>query len=835
MKLTARIGFPTIAKYVLGGLIALTMLPVYFVSFEAIGQSVIEEIIVTARKREENLQDVPISISPFSADKIEDLGLKSLVDIAMFTPSFSMTNAFGRQSGSDRPEMRGITTIVNGIGNASAVAYFVDGIYISGSPQSTELHNLERVEILRGPQAAAFGRGTYMGAVNFVTKKPSEENEGGLTLSTGEDGYFEGIGWISGPINDSTSGYISVGFDSFDGQYTNTRDGSDLGGEKSTNLTGKLFWTPSDDLDVTFKIGYQETDDGHVPYYLTDRNDNNCCGRDSDHPRAREYYQGTAQWDPSGISLSTDLLDTHGDGTGVRLERTLFTLTVNKQFDENTTFTSTTGYTEDELAVYQDVTYGGYDPYASYAKYCEPPYSYMSWAAGVCGVYGLSGAFYMLDEGDEREDFSQEFRVTTTLSNGADAIFGVYYYEGEATEGDSYSIKEICPATGRWNSNCSTALVPSAVFPNPFISSYTIEKVENFAVFAGMDWDVNEQWSLGVEVRYAEDEITVSEDPYSLATPASGCDIRLGLCNDTYKSFTPRFTALYEKNDNTNFYFNIAQGTKPGDFNSAVPEKTDGTLDESFRAVDEEVAWSYEVGVKSILRDGRVNISASVFFLNVEDQQLTQNIELSSGLIDSILANVGESEVKGIEFEGNFQVSDNFNAGLTFSYTDAEITKRISQDHADLMGSDGSYAQYNLLGNVAGKSMPRVPKTKYSLFGKYETETANGTFYAIGTFAYESSKYAQEHNLIETGSRGIAGIRAGLIVDNWEYVIWVKNLTDDDTPIDILRYIDKRTGNLGSCASFGGAACGGVSNSPRGFALTLPRQRQIGATVNYRF
>ena len=79
-------------------------------------------------------------------------------------------------------------------------------------------------------------------------------------------------------------------------------------------------------------------------------------------------------------------------------------------------------------------------------------------------------------------------------------------------------------------------------------------------------------------------------------------------------------------------------------------------------------------------------------------------------MIDSILANVGESEVKGIEFEGNFQVSDNFNAGLTFSYTDAEITKRISQDHADLMGSDGSYAQYNLLGNVAGKSMPRVPK-----------------------------------------------------------------------------------------------------------------------------
>ena len=837
MKIANKIPFSSITKYVLGGLISLTLLPLYFVSFEAVGQNLIEEIIVTARKREENLQDVPISISAFSASRIEDLGLKSLDDISLFTPGFSMTSFLGRQPGSDRPEMRGITTILNGVGNASSVAYFIDGVYLAGSPQSTELHNLERVEILRGPQAAAFGRGTYMGAINFVTKKPSEKFEGALSVSTGDDGYFEGIGWVSGPISDTASGYLSVGFDSFDGQYTNTRDGSDLGGEESTNITAKLFWNPSDDLDVSFKIGYQETDDGHPATYLTHRTENNCCFRDATHPRAREYYQGVPQWDVSGINLATDLLDTVGGGSGLRLERTLFALTVTKQFSENTTFTSLTGYTDDEVDNVLDVSYSGYDAYASFAQYCTLPFMangvatapWFSFAPGLCyGVYPLSGAFFRINEGNVQDNFSQEFRVTTTLGNGADAIFGVYYYEGEAVEGTNLSVKEICPDTGMWSLSCSTPLEPSAPFNNPFVTGFITEKVENIAFFAGIDWDVNEQWSLGLEVRYAEDEITVNDTQYNASSTPVGCDIRLMVCNDTFESVTPRFTALYKRNDNTNFYFNIAQGTKPGDFNSTVPEKSAGIPDESYRAVDEEIAWSYEAGVKSVLRDGRANINASVFFLDVTDQQLTQNLELASGLMESFIANIGETEVKGIEVEGNFQVTDTFTAGLTYSYTDAEITKRISQDHADLMGSDGSYAQYLNFGNTAGKTMPRVPKNKYSLFGRYQTEIADGTFYAIGTWAYESSKYAQEHNLIETGSRSIVGVKAGFNTDNWEYVIWIKNLFDNSRPIDILRYIDKRYGNLSPPAA-------GVSSSPRGFMLTLPRKRQIGATINYRF
>ena len=155
----------------------------------------LEEIIVTARKVEESLMEVPIAVSPFSALKIQELTLKSTDDIALFTPGLSFTKAFGGQPGSDRPAVRGIATVQNGIANASSISYFIDGVYLGGSPQSTELFNLERVEVLKGPQAAQFGRGTYLGAINYVTKRPGEELGGEVELSAGEDGYFDrGVG-----------------------------------------------------------------------------------------------------------------------------------------------------------------------------------------------------------------------------------------------------------------------------------------------------------------------------------------------------------------------------------------------------------------------------------------------------------------------------------------------------------------------------------------------------------------------------------------------------------------------------------------------------------------
>lgn len=653
---------------------------------------------------------------------------------------------------------------------------------------------------MRGPQAAQFGRGTYMGAINYITRKPSDALEGKLEASAGDDGYVAGTGWISGPITDGLSFFAGAGFDTFDGQYTNQRNGEDVGGEETMNLTGKLFWAPTDNVDVSFKLGYQETDDDHFVIYLQPRGLNNCCFRNDAAPRAREYYQGDAVPDENDVNLVTDLLDLAG-GSGAELERTLAAMSINWEINDRMTLTSLTGYVDDEVQTGLDSSYAGYDPI---------PFG------------SFRGAFYMYDE-DEQSDFSQELRLDFDITESVHLTFGGYYYEGETEEGVSLSIDPVDLEVG----------------PNPFIDSRTMEDVENIAVFGGVDWQINDRWNVGLELRYAEDEITVKEVADDPADPIEGCDSRANLCNETFESFTPRLTALFRLNDAVNLYANVAHGTKPGDFNSDVPDLpgAPGVPDETFRAVDEEEAWNYELGAKTLFWDGRASVNVAGYYLDVQDQQLTQVIELGGGLTTSILQNVGETEVWGIEFESLVNFTDELSAGLTYAWTDSEITERISTDEADLNGSDGSFADIQALGNVSGKTSPRIPENQFSLFARYQRPMgADGSWYVMGNWAYEESKYSQEHNFIETGDRSIVGLRAGIIMGQWELSVWGKNIFDDDTPVDVLRYIDRRSGTLPSCTTFPSAVeCGGSSTSPRGFAMTLPRQDQWGATVSYRF
>ncbi|MEE4186244.1 MAG: TonB-dependent receptor [Gammaproteobacteria bacterium] len=755
----------------------------------------LDEITVSARRTDENLQDVPVAVTPFTAELIEDLNLQSIDDIALFTPGFSFTSAFGRQPGSDRPAMRGISTVQNGIANASAVSYFIDGVYLGGSPQATELSNVERVEVLRGPQAAALGRGTYIGAINFITRRPTDEFAAFADVTAGQDGLFNVTGNLSGPLTDTLGFFVAAGSNSFDGQYTNQRTGTDLGGQESLDLTTKLFWTPTDNFDAVFKVGYQETDDDHFPIYLQPRIFNNCCFRDPvTSPRSREYYIGEARADPNRINLVTDILDQAG-GSGVEVERLILSTNINWTFADDMTLSVLGGYIDDEIQTGFDVSYAGYDPVP----------------------FGIAaGQFWQIDR-DEQSDASLEIRLTSSRDRAVRWTVGGYYYNGKTSE----------KATNRVISDGMGGFVAVPLE----VADLTDEEIENFAVFGGIDWDVTDKLTLGVEARYAEDEITVrnfSNDPRD--EPAIPFGSFLEQFDGKFTSFTPRVTAVYAFSDDVNFYGNISKGTKPGDFNSNVPsDPVTGEPLENLREVDEEIAWNYEVGAKTTLLDGRANFNVAFYYLDVSDQQLTQVFEIpgGGGITDSLLQNVGETAVRGLELESVFDLTDNWRGGLTYAYTDAKITKRISADQAELLGSDGSLEQELALGNVAGKRVPRIPQNQFSVWTRYDRAFGNNRlWYVSADYAYEGSKFAQEHNLIETGNRNIVGARAGIVIDNWEFELWGRNIFDEDAPVDIIRYIDRR---------FGTFPPGNGSTSPRGFGLTLPLQRQIGVSARYRF
>jgi outer membrane receptor protein involved in Fe transport len=740
----------------------------------------IEEIIVTARKREESILEVPVAVTAFSADDIEQLGLNDITDIARFTPGFSLNSALGRQPASFRPVFRGVTTVRNGVGNANAGTIFVDGVYVGGALLATELENLERVEIMRGPQSAQYGRNTYVGAVNYVTKRPTEELKGEISATAAQHETFDATGWVSGPLgSDQLLFALGAGHREYGGEWDNLRDGSEVGGEESDEITAKLLYQPNDDLDITLKLGWQQTDDDHFAMYLQPSTLNNCCFRTPDSPRAREYYVGKAVLQEQ-VNLYTDLLASNG-GSGTELDRALGSLAVNWRVG-GFTLTSVTGVISDDLDMGFDSSYAGYDPSVPFVQ--------------------PAGSFLIFEE-KEYDDFSQELRLTSAADQPLRFTAGLYYYDGEA---DTTLRNHIDPNTG----------IASA-------DPRSRDEVENTAVFGGVEWDFLERWTAGAELRWAQDEVTVTSIPVGLPEVAY---------EEDFDSLTPRFTLSWRATDATMYYANISKGVKPGDFNSRVPALPSGAPDESYRAVDEETAWNYEIGVKSLLWDKRLSLALAAYMLDVEDQQFTQLIELASGGTASILTNAGQTDVWGIEAEIGARFAENLTVNATYAYTDSEIDRWISQEQADLQGSDGSFADNQLLGDVSGQESPRVPEHMASLIARYQRQmTDRVDWYTSADWTYESSKYAAEHNLIETGDRQLVGLRTGVTFDRWDLSLWAKNLFDDDTPVDVIRYFDRRYSTLPPQPQLGGP----VSSTPRGFAIPLPRGLQTGLTARYRF
>jgi outer membrane receptor protein involved in Fe transport len=606
-------------------------------------------------------------------------------------------------------------------------------------------------------------------------------------VTAAEHDSFELATWFSGPlVDDRLTLFLAAGHRRYGGEYHNARDGSTVGGEESSEATGKLYWSPSSALDVTLKLSLQDTDDDHFAIYLQPRTLNNCCFRSADAPRAREYFVGEAQ-SVDGTRLFTDLLDIAG-GAGTELSRALATLDLRWTLESGQTFASLTGIVDDELRRGFDSSYAAYDPL---------PFA--------------PGSFTRVDR-LEQTDRSQELRLSSRADAAIRWTTGLYYYEGV--------LGEVTDERVFLDGSGSVVIAPN-------FGALTRDEIENIAVFGGAEWDVGERWTAGVELRWAADEVTVAS--------RTNDDTRqlLDRFHARFSGFTPRFTLTHQADPRLSYYLSIAKGTNPGDFNSDVPSLPDGSPDERFRAVDEEQLWSYEAGLKGRWWQDRATGSASAYHVDVEDQQLTQIVELADGGTASIIQNVGRTQVYGLELQLSLALPQHLGLNATYAYTHAEIREHISTDEADLRGSDGSPGQNRLLGDVAGKRVPRVPEHSASLALRYDRPLADwGRWYLNADYTYESSRFAQEHNLIETGERSLVGLGAGIAGDQWEAGIWVANALDDDTPVDVVRYFDRRSGSLPAFPQQGSSR---PSSSPRGFALTLPRGRQARATIRYRF
>lgn len=769
----------------------------------------LEEVIVTARKREENLQEVPLSVTAFNATTLQDYRMFSPEDIAGFTPGFSFVNSFGRDS--DRPVVRGMSNIL-GAPNAS---FFIDGVYVPGTIASTELQMLERVEVIKGPQAALYGRATFSGAINYVTRRPTNELEGQVTVTAAEHETINTNAYISGPIvQDSLYFYLGAGFSEYGGEYDNTISGDEVGGEETTTFTGKLLWTPSDSFEASLRVTAQEDDDDHIAIWLQGAEYNNCYSPDASRPSARGYYCGTVKTNDE-VTLRTDFLPDPG------IERDVLRTSLNMDWElgNGWTISSITGYQETETDRNIDVSYGGYDALAYLAAVYAPPF------------FDLAGSFWRV-QAEETETFSQELRLSSSADQRLRWSVGAYWYDSEFKQTVD---DRIAPLT-----SFDFLLDPAQSEQRP--NSYPeVRNTENTAIFGSVEFDFTDSLTGTIEVRHATDKIEADYLSYAFT---SGDKFE-----EEFDSFTPRFTLTWVPSDSTTIYGNVAKGTKPGGFNDP------GTDQVSY---DEEEAWNFEVGVKKRILGGRGTWNSALFLIDWTDQQLTFNAQRPDGTLTSFIDNVGETSVTGFETELSMMVTPNWDMTANYSYINSEIDEYTSADQAILIGcnttADDYYDCIQANGSVEGNQTPRSPKHQASLRTMFRIPMGAGEWFVGGDIRYEGSKYAQVHNFAQTGSRTTVGAQAGYRNDRWTVTVWGKNLTDDDTAMDILRYIDTRmytsvggppcsvispnfnqSANCGPFFARNGSNIGGGAITPRGFGITLPRGRQIGATVQFNF
>ncbi|WEN14100.1 TonB-dependent receptor [Rhodanobacter sp. AS-Z3] len=759
-------------------------------------------VTVTSRRVEEQAQDVPLPVTVFSAATIDNKGLQNVQDISRFTPGFTFHESFGRVL--DRPVIRGQVNIL-GEPNAS---FFIDGVFVEGNISGYDLSDVERVEVIRGPQSALFGRRTFSGAVNFITKLPGNKPSGSASVQFGNKGQKQARFSYSAPLADTLSFRVNAYRDQRDGLYHNTVSAKDdLGGQATTSFGGSLFWNPNNSFSAVLRANYLHDQDQAAGFYRYGLADANCGGTATGGVYAyfapiytgRPYQCGKIKV-PDQLAINTDSFHLAGYGAGVNSSSVRANLALNYYFQNGWQLSSTSAYNSVDgyLGVDQDYS----------------------------GVRGFGGAFETFSS-QPSHDFSQEFRLASDQGKPLHGLVGVYYY----SQGNGYGYKGDLTGfnlTPGLPGNSLAPVVTTAVTPNATI--------RNVAVFGLLEYQFNDHWKASAELRRGQDKIGATGVDNELLV-ISGVPTALSQAYNSQSTFTstlPRFTVSYKVHDGLNFYALAAKGNKPGGFNASIedarmtPASRASLIAQGSATFKEETAWTTELGMKSMWLDNRLRLNVDVFNINWTNQQLTTN-----GLVtwlngqsstNSYISNIGKSRIRGLEFESEYLISREWLMNFTYSHLDAKIIDNIDPDYLNYIGTN----------NAKGKYLPAVPGDTASLGVTYQGVLANGWgLFGNADAEFEGSRYGDPTNVNWTGSATTFNFRLGIEpVKNLRISAYVNNAFDNHTGVAIMRNIDPTV-----LIAYPNLVTGsGYSvNYARSAMVTAPLPRMFGLRAEYRF
>ena len=770
----------------------------------------LEEIVVTARKRDESIQDIPLSVAAFSSEQLREQQITDVEDMLQFVPGVHMSNHTANRN-NPAIRFRAIDP-PSSVRSTQTSSAFVDGVYLPGTSQWLSMNDIERVEIVKGPQSAFFGRATFGGAINFISRTPGDEFRGDVNLILGDSGRADL--WVSGDVplvEDRLYVRASGRFYIYDGAWKNEHPtGGDLGAQQTNAGSITLYATPTEDLSIKLRHVRTVDDDGLAVQFLV-KGENNNCGPFTTNgvTGTATYYCGTLTRDliSNGVSIDTSpVADTiYKDDMG--LDRTTELTSLNIDWDiGDYTLSSVTGrYREDTEEMRELLT----DELLVYLKWKD-------------------------------ESWSQELRLSSPQDKRLRWMVGAYYldltYNNDGLSGFP------CPGIGPWCRNFATGETYERGGRGSFGVNPTVaEGVENQALFGSVAYDITEQLTVSLEFRYEEETLANASsvtqeampldpnDPIGTARPFGGAEVDL---TADFEAELPRIIVDYKATENTLLYGSYAKGNNPGGFNPEVIQMEPTVAFPAFNAsegIGYEVLQAeldaFEFGAKHTLANGRGYLNGAVYFMEWGNQRFrgfTQSVDSNGdgvfiegsdrlgGQID--YNSNGSTDIWGFELTGSWAFNDNWRGTASYNFNSSDI--KVYQDAVNrrVYGS----------GDASGFEVARSPDHAATFALDFNMPAENfwrgdGEWFARWDSWYQSETWTWVVNLAQTDAAVLHNLRGGWRNDGYSITLWVENLTDDDSVLSSQR------------------TTGSFLTRTLGYQLTLPEPRTFGLTLAASF
>lgn len=667
-----------------------------------------EVIQITSQKRVENLNEVPVAVSVLREDQINSTFSANIEGLQALVPSVSFRK--GNTTRNSAITIRGIGTISFSVAAEPSVSTVVDNVVLGRSGQAfVDLYDLERIEVLRGPQGTLFGKNASAGVVNMVSKRPSEDFSGMFEATLMEDNEYRLKGRVSGALNDNINGSLTVLKSQFDGYINNVFTNQQTNGYDKEGVRAMLDVSTSDDTEILFIFENVKSND-------------NCCADLELAPSGRHQSEASPNsTGPGDLDLNQRQVD-HDFETRTLDEHTAFSVQVDKEIGDHT-LTSITAYRSWSNTEFRE---GDFTSTAGDAPF---------------PVFGVP--FQLHDIGpQEWNQLSQELRIASPVGGAFDYQAGFFWWNQESER--NFTRDASCQNNnGQFPAAISTYLEnvlgvasPTDQQVNDFIAAEGLScnandivsatafmetEFNNWAIFADAKYHISDEFRLLFGARYTQDDVSFSHnrrsnDEYS----RTGVGVRAfatdfdGETDESNVSI--KFGGQYDINDNSMMYATYSQGYKGPAFNVFYNMSPNDTL-----PIGPEESDAYEIGYKYATNDLIVNVAA--FRTDIEGFQ-ANNPELLDGVFITRLTNAGSVTTEGVEVDFMWQATENFLLIGGLSSVDAVVDE--FRCPVGLTTCDGN----------SGADLPFSPDLKYSLSGEYVMELEDMDVYFNGSYVY---------------------------------------------------------------------------------------------------